>query len=157
MSLLPIVDDMVTEVETELSKLVALYTSITDRSVSIGVVNNTSYTLNFVNCDCSSGGIDPQYDLPVQSIPPGDADKFTVSTTGFARGAVGTAYYTAADSDGNDAGVSIQLVFDNPEIGSNSYDASVTVTTPPAAANFKAQAIGSSGNHSKVRYTVTAS
>jgi hypothetical protein len=157
MTLLPIVDDMVNEVEAELKKLQDFFSSIADRSVSIGVVNNSGYTLNFVNCPCSSGGIDPKYDLPATSIPPNEADKFTVSSTGLARGAVGTVIYTATDSDGNDAEVRIQLIFDNPELGENTYDQRVDVTNSTPAATFRVLPIGSSGNNSKVRYTITAS
>jgi len=161
MTLLPIVDDIVNEIETELKKLQDLFSSILgvmDRSVSIGVVNNSSYTLNFAGCPCSSGGIDPKFDLPATSIPPNQADKFTVSSTGFLRGAVGAVIYTATDSDGNDAGVSIQLIFANPETGSNSYDQRVDVTSSPPAATFQVlPPIGSSGNNSKVRYTITTS
>ena len=160
MTLLPIVDDIVNEVETDLKKLQDLFSSILgvmDRSVSIGVVNNSSYTLNFAGCPCSSGGIDPKFDLPATSIPPNQADKFTVSSTGVLRGAVGAVTYTATDSDGNDAGVSIQLIFDNPEKGENTYDQRVDVTNSPPAANFQVLPIGSAGNNSKVRYTITAS
>jgi hypothetical protein len=162
MTLLPIVDDInatIAAVETALNKLLSAYSGIATRSVSIGVVNNTNSTLKKSAIQFSHGGIDPQFDLPEQLIPPGGADKFSVTSTGLATGVEGTAFYTALDDDGNDAGVSIQLFFDNPFISNpfggdgNTYTANVV----PPTDSFEADQTGSSGNHSKVRYDITAS
>src|SRR5258708_38630455 len=75
-----------------------------DRSIAVGVVNNTGYTLNLTQSDgtsdFSSGGYQAG-NLPSPSIPPRKADVFGTTNTAPSTGVVGVVNYAAADSDGN--------------------------------------------------------
>jgi hypothetical protein len=147
----------ISEVIDTLTQLQQLLGSF-DRSIAIGVVNNTDYTLNLTQSEggsnFSSGGYQPG-NIPNPSIDPQAAEVFGTINTFPGRGVVGAIHYSATDSDGNDAGVLINLDFDNPAIGSNSYDQSVDDISNTVLANFSVNVIGSVGNNSQVRYVVT--
>jgi hypothetical protein len=131
-----------------------------DRSIAIGVVNNTDFTLSLTQSDGSSNFSSGGYqagNLPSPSIDPQAADVFGTTNTAPSTGVVGAVHYTAADSDGNDAGVLLHLNFSNPFVGSDHYEQSVDdISGGGALANFSVEVIGSVGNNSQVRYVVTA-
>jgi hypothetical protein len=132
---------------------------VTDRSIAVGVVNDTDYTLNLTQSDgdsnFSSGGYQAG-NLPRPSIPARTADVFGTTNTAPSTGVVGTIHYTATDSDGNDAGVLIHLDFSNPFIGSNHYEQSVDAISNDPLANFGVEVIGSRGNNAQVQFVITA-
>jgi hypothetical protein len=130
----------------------------TDRSIAVGVANDTDFTLSLTQSDgrsnFSSGGYAPNQ-LPSPSIPPRTADVFGTTNTAPSTGVVGVVHYAAADADGNDAGVLIHLNFANPFIGSDHYEQSVDAIGN-VLAFFSVNVIGSVGNNSQVRYIITA-
>jgi hypothetical protein len=129
-----------------------------DRSIAVGIVNNTDFTLNLTqsdgNSNFSSGGYQAG-NLPSASIAPQTADVFGTTNTAPSTGVVGAVHYTATDADGNDAGVVINLNFANPFIGSDHYEQSVD-SEGDGSANLSVLVIGSVGNNSQVRYVVTS-
>ncbi len=59
------------QIDGALNALVALYTgldAIISRSVSIGVVNHTDFTLSLSGTSFAHGGLDPNSDLPLDSF-----------------------------------------------------------------------------------------
>ncbi len=144
-------------VDTALTTLQAIL-GVFDRSIAIGVVNMTSFTLNLVNSDGNTNFTSGGYqngNLPSPSIPPQTADVFGTTNTAPTTGVVGVIHYTATDLDGNDAGIEIDLNFANPFIGSDHYEQNVNVTNIPAA-TFSVNVIGSVGNNSQVEYVIQA-
>ena len=148
----------ISEVVDALAQLQQLL-DVTDRSIAVGVVNDTDYTLNLTQSDGSSNFSSGGYqagNLPRPSIPPRTADVFGTTNTAPSTGVVGTVHYTATDSDGNDAGVMIHLDFSDPFIGSNHYEQSVDAISNYILANFGLEVIGSRGNNAQVQYVITA-
>jgi hypothetical protein len=152
MAFLPISE--VTDTLAQLRQLLGTF----DRSMAVGIVNNTDYTLNLTqsdgNSNFSSGGYQAG-NLPGSSILPQTADVFGTTNTAPSTGVVGAVHYTVTDSDGNDGGVMIHLNFSDPFIGSNHYEQSVDVIGD-ALANFSVNVIGSVGNNAQVQYVITA-
>jgi hypothetical protein len=147
----------ISEVTDALAQLRQLLSTF-DRSIAVGVVNNTDFTLNLTQSDGSSNFSSGGYqagNLPSSSIDPQTADVFGTTNTAPSTGVVGAVHYTATESDGNDAGVVIHLNFADPFIGSDHYEQSVDVIGN-ALANFSVNVIGSVGNTAQVRYVVTA-
>jgi hypothetical protein len=144
-------------VQTAIDALQALE-NVFARSIAIAVVNNTEFTLNLFESDFSFGGFQPDQ-LPSSAIPPQNADVFGTTNTDPATGVDGRLTYTATDADGNDAGVTIFLQFDNPVLGHNTFGQQVDVTAVGGVpeASFSVLPIGSVGNNCQVKYVITSS
>jgi hypothetical protein len=153
MAFSPISD--VTDAVAQLRQLLGTF----DRSIAVGVVNNTDFTLNLTQSDGSSNFSSGGYqtgNLPSSSIDPQTADVFGTTNTAPSRGVVGVIHYTATNSDGNDAGVMIHLNFADPFVGSDHYEQSVDAISDAPLANFSVNVIGSVGNNAQVQYVITA-
>jgi len=90
------------------------------RSVIVKVQNKSSATLFLGNASLSHGiWSDNMY--PPNQIMPGANIQFASESQGFATGTQGDALYTAIDLNNSQNNGPVQLHWDNPFSGSNSY------------------------------------
>lgn len=118
------------------------------RSTEIQFFNETPHTLTKIGEGLSHGEWTTE---PPNVIPPQTSAQWESESDGFATGTEGTADYRISDDLGDLGGVppplQVHLHWDNPFIGSNSYDESA-----PAA--FLLARTGGGGDNATVRYSM---
>lgn len=109
------------------------------RSVEATIENLTDSAFTFSKQDMKGGVMK---EAPTADIPPQSNGSFLATSHGVATGTSGSVYYNVEGIKDK-----IQLIFDNPFAGSNSYD----IKTPKG---FEGTIGGGGGNNAAVTYTI---
>lgn len=113
------------------------------RQVTITLNNFTSSALHLRGSSLEHGIFNPG---PPQTIYAGTSASWKAESAGFATGTEGYVWYVPADGQ-----TEFQLYWDNPAIGSNSYDSTIKYATSDAWSISNA---GTAGNSSAVNFSV---
>ena len=111
------------------------------RRTTIVLVNNTQQTLTWSDSGCDHG---ERCVLAPDTIAPGASGTWELRSDGFQTGCEGWMEWTVGDN-----GLTVELKYDNPFYGSNSYPCSVNSTSYDIGRD------GGDGDHATVTFTLT--